>query len=275
MLNNFNYKLKTKSQKKLNNKLKSKYIKFNILYLIIFFINISIININTYAINKNNIKNNYQIELVIFKYNNTDAIFKENWELKDLDIPKNAIKIQDYLSENHLKYKYVYNNINNNSRYKVISHIGWTVAKEDAEPNKPIYFQAGKTYNYNYEYAEDNNINQADKKPDDTYDNDNNNKLAQTSEISGIIKFKQKKYLHADINILLNQPVLLNTNPNQKQPFTVIKDLDKFFTENNNSAAENLILQTFIISENRKLVNKTLNYLDHPAFGVVLVVTEV
>lgn len=116
-------------------------------------------------------KDYYQVELIIFKHNNSE-LTKENWPLTELIIPDNAIKISnsnseesqdindirelaDYtfnfetdhdnkkvdiktntnnyyklLNNSDLEYASITNKISSNTRYKLISHIGWRLPKK-------------------------------------------------------------------------------------------------------------------------------------------------
>jgi len=218
-----------------------------LLLIIIFFISLS-----TYAKHSTN----YQIELIIFKHNNTAAdIYKENWPNAKLAIPNNNIKLSTdnqfdtinssnqnsptypVLSKDQLRFTNLYNKIRYSKRYTAITHIGWIQPKK--EITKPIYFTAGQTY----------------------YQNNTN-----LQELSGVIKFSVKKYVHTKMDLLLNLPVK-PSNIAGKQ-FELVQNL-------NNDSSNDVFLQGFLLSEDRRLKNNELNYFDHPAFSAVLVVSEV
>ncbi|MBP9721895.1 MAG: hypothetical protein KBD64_01910 [Gammaproteobacteria bacterium] len=206
-----------------------------------------------------NSSSNYQIELIIFKNNKVDEIYKEHWPKQQalLTKPENAFnlikapelseiteqnKLPDelvssennyvLLSKDKLKQTGIYNKLKNSRRYTTISHIGWQQPKRSLKNSQPIYFQLGKEFN-------------------------------NTPELAGIIKFSVKKFVHAKIDLLLEQPVQI-TNPATNQ-FVLVNNTDK----------SDANLQGFLLSEERRLKNNELNYFDHPAFSAIMVVSEV
>jgi hypothetical protein len=100
--------------------------------------------------------------------------------------------------------------------------------------DKPVYFTAGNIYN-NSEH-----------------------------EITGLVKFTVKKFVHTDLNLLLNMPVINNNNYSSQ--FEIVKNTD------NNTTYK---LQSILLSENRRLKSNELNYFDNPAFSAVMIVSEV
>ena len=201
----------------------------------------------------------YQIELIMFKQNNTAAdIYKERWPAAKLAIPNDfntlvinaannpytAITKADtnsytLLPKDKLKYSSIYNKIKYSKRYSAINHIGWQQPKKELSHSKPIYFTTGQTYFYNN---------------------------ASTQEISGIIKFSTKRFVHAKLDLLLNLPV--KTEQSLSKQFELVQNFDGNFTNN-------MFLQSFLLSEDRRLKNNELNYFDHPVFSAILVVSEV
>lgn len=237
----------------------------------------SLINNQTYARSSSN-KNpdSYQVELVIFKYNDLKDINSERWPLHELSIPPEAEKIVStsysiesepgqfnvekkfykLLDDDQLNYKNIYRNIKNNSRYKVISHIGWIQPRTDILKAKPVYFKAGKIY-------KSHNIS-------DSIDLDNDSYNLITNEISGVIKISLKKFFHTDLKLLLSLPAKLNDNSYFKDtaPFEIITN-DQQLTDDSN----NYYLQSFMIDQNTRLKSKELGYVDHPVFGAVIVIS--
>lgn len=243
----------------------------------------------------------YQVELIIFKYNDTKDIHQEGWPLVELKNTKNAITLNDpkshpsenniirsqekftdfdyelmddyenntnqansssryynLLSSNQIKHKAIANRIHGNSRYTVLSHIGWRQPQADLAKSKTIKFQTGKVYNLQ-------SINTlSDTAPVEA---DNTLPPDLTAQLSGTIKLSLRKYVHADMNLLLNLPA--KTVNNNQQPFELIsQDLDSIDT------SSNTYLHPFLISENRRLKDDQPNYFDHPVFGAILVVNE-
>jgi hypothetical protein len=187
----------------------------------------------------------YQIELIVFKFNNSDDVYKETWPNAQLNIPANAIELTDdfndsnnyyfkLLSKEQLKYTNESAKINNNSRYKVIAHMGWIQSKKDLLLSKPIHITAGRMFNN------------------------------QIPEINGIINFNLKKYVHVNFDLILNLPARATNDINK--PFALLT--------NDNLQDNNIYLQSFAINEQRRLKNKELNYFDNPAFGAILIVNE-
>lgn len=194
----------------------------------------------------------YQVELIIFKFNNTSDIYKETWPSTELKIPTNAIALTSEVSNNNyytllpksnLKYNSEYSKIHNNSRYKVISHLGWIQPKKDLLSKQPIHITTGKWFNN---------------------PKANNSSANKVPEINGVISFSLKKYVHVNFDLTLSLPARA-TNDISK-PFELIT--------NNNINGHDVYLQSFAIHEQRRLKNKELNYFDNPVFGAILVVNE-
>ncbi len=193
--------------------------------------------------------NFYQIELITFKHNNTaEDISKESWPTVKLDLPNYSIDLNSpetdsnaytLLPKNELKHTNIYNNIRYSKRYSAISHIGWLQPKKDMNNPKPVYFTVGQVYF---------------------------NNTIESPELKGVLKLTSKKYVHAKLDLLLNLPVKPDLS-NSKQ-FELVKNFDGKFTDN-------IYLQSFLLSEDRRLKNNEVNYFDHPVFSAILVVSEV
>ena len=191
----------------------------------------------------------YQIELITFKNNNTsEDIAKETWPAAKLKLPTNYIDLTasatdsnsyTLLPKNELKYTNIYNNIRYSKRYTAINHIGWLQPKKDMNKSIPVYFSAGQVYF---------------------------NNTAESPELMGTLKLTSKKYVHAKLDLLLNLPA--KTDPSYAKQFELVKNFDGKFSDN-------VYLQSFLLSEDRRLKNNELNYFDHPVFSAIVVVSEV
>lgn len=243
----------------------------------------------------------YQIELIVFKYNDTNDMQQESWPLVELKNTKNAIILKDpqaklpidvdanivrsqekytdfdyelmdnqeaekkltstkyynLLSASQIRHKAIANKIHDNSRYSVLSHIGWRQPQSDLLKAKTVKFQTGKVYNL-----------LAAKMSESTLENSENILSSDlTAQITGTIKLSLKKFVHADMNLLLNLPA--KTLNNKQQPFELIsQDIESIDTSGNT------YLHPFLISENRRMKDDRPNYFDHPVFGAILVVNE-
>ncbi len=249
-------------------------IKNKKLYKLLDYFLLSLLMLCNIAIAKENSDNDYyQVEMIIFKNNNDSDLSQESWPLTELTIPSNSIRISNsenssdtssiaelanhkfnfeksdnkvvtnkfykLLTKSDLEYRNVSDKIKANQRYTLISHIGWRLPKVNATVARPIYFETGHKHKIS-----------------------SNNTDSSSSEISGLLRFEQKKFLHSDLEILLNLPANI-TNKNN-MPFELIK---------NNNKNGNDFLQSFRISEARRLKYKELNYFDHPAFGMIIVIS--
>jgi hypothetical protein len=138
----------------------------------------------------------YQIELIIFKNINPTDAGEQFFSQK-LNLPSNFNTIENFLPSSALKQTSLFKKLKNSSEYKPIAHLGWIQNLSDIK--KPIVINTN-------------------------------------SEFTAVIKFTAKKYLHANLSILLDE---------------------------------------LLIKEQRKLMNNQVNYLDHPKFGVIIAASQI
>lgn len=266
--------------------------KSHIIRQLAFILLTCIMSINLLAASKKN-PDSYQVELIVFRQNNTEELHQEHWPLYELKVPNNAIQLSSahqldqsisqfddikeekqyytLLEDNKLNYKSIASKIRANSRYKMISHIGWQQPRADFIKAKPIYFTAGTTYNT--VNPQESHVKTADA--DEYANNTNQESLSpislSTPEISGVLTINLKKFFHSDLELLYHTPALLNES-NTQEPFSVVKDFD-MYARNPNNDFDNVYLQSFLINQKARTKIKELAYIDHPMFGAIVVIS--
>lgn len=238
----------------------------------------------------NKTPDNYQIELIIFKYNSLSEMHSEHWPLHEISKPENAknlVKAEDaaiqdisnndltnkdyvLLDNNKLKYKDIYNRIKSNSRYTVLSHIGWQESRQDLIQAKSVYINTGRIFQLskgaNKILESTNSEAGAIDQTNISSDNDINLNIP---EISGVVKIALKKFFHADIKLLLSAPAKTTSSlTHQTKPFELINT-----NKDSIDIDEDFYMQTFLIEDNTRLKSKQLGYVDHPVFGAVIVIS--
>lgn len=79
------------------------------------------------------------------------------------------------------------------------------------------------------------------------------------AKLDGAVRFYKNRFLHLDINLMLGEEFMPVSSG----------------TASTNSDPTDSMQNTFVINEHRRIRSKSLNYFDHPRFGVIIQVNPV
>lgn len=161
------------------------------------------------------------------------------------------------LDSNEFFFQSIDKKLNSSTNYKIISHYAWY---QDLAKKSSIYLNGGENY-----YTSDKNNAATDILVSSNNPFDDSNKLGIEKlktidsnafkylnpewELEGVLSFQKftRSKIHADINLLINTPVMLTNYLHYK---------------------------TFAINQNRNIVLNEINYFDNPYFGALVYITK-
>lgn len=139
-------------------------------------------------------------------------------------------------------------------QYQLLLHTAWR--QPITESAQAIYFQAGKSYNPSETNAEA------------AYPNFSGTTGAY--EFEGLLKLRKGRFIHADIDFVLQEPVKVDSSN-----MTAASHAVWLLNRDHWRPDTNVQLQSFRVQQSRKMRSKELHYVDHPALGVLIRVAPV
>lgn len=228
----------------------------------------------------------YDVELVIFKNINVPKGYEIHRPYPAPKIPDNVIDFSTVEgTEAALEHEFVplpearwllideAQSIVNSSRYELLTHTAWTqpgLAEEDMLPvrirageimqrdlmaDPSIYDPAASATSETTNSEPGNNaelINNADEPKDGLF------------ELTGTVSIELSRYLHIHPDLVLRKRVTENPLPSG--------DNGALSIDASNTLSRTLIYQ-FPLTESRRMRSKRLHYLDHPEFGLLVLIT--
>lgn len=197
----------------------------------------------------------YHVEILVFENNDKNALAEE-WPL---DPGKPALKQAmtlvtepnteySQLDDKQLLLNAAKRKIQNN--YRLILHKGWRQILTDKGHAQNVRLIGGKQYS----------------------NNDMTGEMpigGNQYEVDGIIRFSGGKFLHVDSDLLFRKPVtIVSPEGATTAKFTEIAD------KNNWQNQPNAKLQTFRMKESARLRLEEIQYIDHPLYGVIIMVSQ-
>lgn len=175
-------------------------------------------------------------------------------------LPSDELRLQDSVSS-----------IVRSSRYSLLIHTGWRQPGLEENETIPVWIKGGQVFDKRY-----SSIDQVIQLPEPTAgenDGEKNETRQQRFalyELEGQITITLSRYLHTHAELVLRKPAqpgnLLVTN---EQPGNL---------EGNDERTEDLMLQgqlllNYALNEQRRMRSRKLHYLDHPEFGMLVMIT--
>jgi len=197
----------------------------------------------------------YNVEVIIFSYSSDIGVQEEHWPIDpgQPDISNSVSLIRHAEGEERLPGQIIefeelpfemlsgaLKRMNRSSRYNVIYSRAWRLPDLPQHSATPVRIRAGKRYTAEGTYAE--------PIPVDIEGNLEGVVDDALYEIDGRIKISLSKYLEVDADLLYRRPVIL---------------------PDSNGLPVNEFRQ-FRLNEFRRMKSKTIHYLDHPLFGVII-----
>ena len=221
----------------------------------------------------------YDVELIVFKNINVpkgqefklptpSASRSEN--TLDLADPKSLQQAKDSgftpLSITELKLQDSVDRIVKSSRYQLLTHTGWRQPGLNEENSIPVWIKGGKVFDSRY-----SSIDQAFAP--ETGDGKKNvaNQQLQTAfkglyELEGLVTITLSRYLHTKAELVLRKPA---------DSASVLQEVEEFADSKQQDILDldGQLLLNYGMNEQRRMRSRKLHYLDHPEFGMLVLIT--
>ena len=230
----------------------------------------------------------YDVEIIIFKNRSVPKGNELNLptpspsrDENTLDLSNNPASIESAalagftgLLQEELRLLGIVKQIIRSSRYDLLSHTGWRqpgLSKQDA---LPVWIKGGKVFGRGY-----SSIDQPEPLPVEQQDNLeqlNNVDIVQPIEakidnlsnvlyeLEGRITITLSRYLHTHANLVLRKPATMHN---------LLERPENQLETNEIETTEGMRLLNYALNEKRRMRSKRLHYLDHPQFGILVLIT--
>ncbi len=183
------------------------------------------------------------------------------------DIGFTALRIDE------LRLADIVQSILKSSRYGLLTHTGWRQPGLDQNDSFPVWIKGGKIFGMGYssiDHAGNENylppipvmttdtatveVKQVEVKP----------AIAQPGlyELEGQIIITLSRYLHTQANLVLRKPTEIQTQIETSPGSTSMSEISEGYS-----------LYNYGLNEKRRMRSKKLHYLDHPQFGMLVLIT--
>ena len=228
----------------------------------------------------------YDIEIIVFKNISVPKGEEINLPTPSPIRSANTLDLSDHesirmatdigftaLRVDELRLGDIVQSILKSSRYGLLTHTGWRQPGLDQNDSFPVWIKGGKIFgmgyssidhagNENYlppmpvmttDTAEPTEVELAEVKP----------AIAQQGlyELEGQVIITLSRYLHTQANLVLRKPTGIQTQI-ETSPGSSISE-----------ASEGYSLYNYGLNEKRRMRSKKLHYLDHPQFGMLVLIT--
>jgi len=173
------------------------------------------------------------------------------------------------LSAEELRLQDPVDRIIKSSRYNLLTHTGWRQPGLDEENSIPVWIKGGKVFDSRY-----SSIDQMItlKQADDTQTTDTSSNLAENIspqglyELEGLITITLSRYLHTRAELVMRKPADNNHLLQQVEEMAEQEQQELMDIEGQ-------LLLNYGLNEQRRMRSKKLHYLDHPEFGMLVLIT--
>jgi hypothetical protein len=156
--------------------------------------------------------------------------------------------------------------IEESGRYDLLLHTGWRQPGLGEAESIPVFIRAGRIYPSTY-----SSIDQFRDLENATENKSGSNQQTTVSsgslstrglyELEGLITISLSRYLHTNAQLILRKPA------------STIEILEQSTTDESLVDAEGGILLNHVLDEKRRMRSRKLHYLDHPQFGMLVLIT--
>ena len=236
----------------------------------------------------------YDVEIIVFKNNLVPKGSEINLPTPSASPTENTIDLANSnsvaeaetigftpLPLEQLRLSDTVNRIIRSSRYDLLVHTGWRQPGLDADNSVPIWIIGGRAFGKEYssidETIQTQGFNQAEQ-PDGLIGSENptadGNRVSRLKdvlyELEGMVTISLSRYLHTRAELVLRKPAeaddlmrqaFINTDP-------LIEDEDE-----PEEIIEGKLLLNYELNEQRRMRSRKLHYLDHPEFGMLVLIT--
>ncbi len=160
------------------------------------------------------------------------------------------------LTESELQLKAERQRLDKSRRYRVLLHLGWRQPGLAAADARAIRIRGGRFYDGSY--ASIDEALRSGPAQEGSVD-----RQRGLYELEGWIRVSLARYLHTEANLVLREPANEEQRA-QSQKILGTATLDSF---------EQKLLVNYPLKEKRRMRSKRLHYLDHPEYGLVVLIT--
>lgn len=181
----------------------------------------------------------YQIEMIIFAYNNAQAGWDEHWPTDlALSFPARTLQFGSDLNANsNYRLNNTMGNIDKQQDMTVLFHKAWKQDLSNRSSSPAIQVQGGQQFFSHY-------------------------------ELEGWVKFSLERYLHIETNLWLSKSNSNIPHIDQKSSYGDIVD-----SSESSSMLGSVGNQTVVLRQSRRMKSNEAHYLDHPLMGVLTIIT--
>lgn len=214
----------------------------------------------------------YDVEIIVFKNKSvpkgkelnfptpSPSRTKQTLNLSNsANIRKNRKKGFVSLQQKELRLQDIVQQIEKSSRYDLLIHTGWRQPGLDKTKALPVWIKGGKIFGHGY-----SSIDQVDPQVDRPKNLKSSQPANALYELEGQIIITLSRYLHTRANLVLRKPA--NTQ-------NVPESAENLSEGNTPETIEGYRLSNYGLNEQRRMRSKKLHYLDHPQFGMLVLIT--
>lgn len=224
----------------------------------------------------------YDVEIIIFKNVKVPVGREVNLPTPSATIQPGVIDLSDAkgiqqaakngftaLEKNEFRLQQEANHITRSSRYKLLMHTAWRQPGLAAKQSLPVWIKGGGIFDSGYSSIDQAKFIVSQLKSDDTRLLDNEqNRIKGHYELEGLITITLSRYLHTRAELVLRKPVSPNKLMQQSE-LSANDSSDIPLSEQ----LEGQLLLNYELKEQRRMRSKRLHYLDHPQFGMLVLIT--
>lgn len=220
----------------------------------------------------------YDVEIIVFKNEKVPKSHEINLPTPSATIEPGTINLSSAkgiklaakkrftpLYKNEFRLRQEADHIVQSSRYQLLKHIAWRQPGLEAKMSLPVWIKGGAIYGSGYSSIDQTNsvISLQD------------NKIKRSKglyELEGLITIILSRYLHTKAELVLRKPA---------GPDSLMQPTEQTANYSTDSAQDKLLdrqldgklLLNFELKEKRRMRSRHLHYLDHPQFGMLVLIT--
>ncbi len=233
----------------------------------------------------------YDVEIIVFKNNLVPKGTEINLPTPSASPTDNTIDLADSnsvaqaeasgftpLALEELRLSDTVNRLIRSSRYELLIHTGWRQPGLDADNSIPVWIIGGRVFGKEYSSIDETimvpGLNPAgqDSTSDSgasTTDSSRMNRLPEVLyELEGMVTISLSRYLHTRAELVLRKPA--DTDDLMRQ---AVINTDPLSEDEPEEMIEGRLLLNYELNEQRRMRSRRLHYLDHPEFGMLVLIT--
>lgn len=229
----------------------------------------------------------YDVEIIVFKNDNVPHSHEFNLPTPSATPSENSLDLSNQRSiqlaqkkgftplkpeQLHLLEKV--KGIIKSSRYSLLLHTGWRQPGIDEKDSIPVWIKGGKIYGSGYssidQFREIEALSRTTESRSsnttETGSTNPNQGAKGLYELEGHITISLSRYLHTRAELILRKPA---------KPVELLQNSENaaLLDNTNLDNFEGQVLLNYELSEKRRMRSRKLHYLDHPEFGMLVLIT--